>query len=105
MSSRARPQHHRVERSRCQLCDPRLLRTIARWLKGKELGALSPLPPGEGPGMRGPGRGISPRAGRYPLFAHPKPLSLRERGFTPIQCEMFLPRLLSVARPHTGSGT
>ena len=35
--------------------------------------ALSPLPPGEGPGVRGGCRGISLQAGRYPPFPHPSP--------------------------------
>ena len=52
--------------------------------------ALSPLPPGEGPGVRGGCRGISLQAGRYPPFPHPKPLSRGERGFPSLQRKMAL---------------
>ena len=38
----------------------------------KGVSVSSPLPPGEGPGVRGRCRGLSPQTGRYSPFPHPK---------------------------------
>ena len=79
-----------------------MCRVISRWLGPRDWRALSPLPPGEGAGVRGWCRGISLQAGRYPPFPHPKPLSRRERGLTPLQREMALARCETVRRRSAG---
>ena len=58
----------------------------------------SPLPLGEGPGVRGLGREISSRWADTRPPPHPKPLSQRERGFTRIQRGMILRTNRSVLR-------
>ena len=57
-------------------------RAVSRCPGARGLPAFSPLPPGEGPGVRGKGRGMASPVGPYAFFPHPKPLSRGERGFT-----------------------
>ena len=69
----------------------RMTKALLGCARMRGLPVFSPLPPGEGPGVRGRGRGFALPVGRYPSFPHPKPLSQGERGLTPRQPETTLP--------------
>ena len=67
---------------------------------GEELAGTLPSPTGRGAGGEGPRSRTLQPVDRGASFPHPKPLSRRERGFTPLQREISRPAGRSAAVGH-----